>query len=112
MGSAEVGSGARDLQELGIRNTRATHWNFGVSRLIEEAIRRDEGLLAEDGALVVKTGQFTGRSPKDKYIVREPSTESSVDWGSVNQPMSEQQFDGLYEQMLAFWEGHELFVQD
>ncbi|HLJ15752.1 MAG TPA: phosphoenolpyruvate carboxykinase (ATP) [Bryobacteraceae bacterium] len=101
-----------DLREYGIRNIQSAYWNFETSRLIEEAILRGEGTLAEDGALVVRTGQFTGRSPKDKYIVQEPSTEETVNWGSVNQPMSEEQFDRLYERMLNFWEGHELFVQD
>ena len=64
------------------------------------------------GALVVRTGQFTGRSPKDKYIVREPGTETTVNWGSVNQPMTRSQFDGLFDRMLQFWEGQDVFVQD
>ena len=91
---------------------RTAHWNLGTAQLVEQAIERHEGELSSDGALVVRTGQFTGRSPKDKYIVREPGTESTVNWGSVNQPMTEAQFDGLFERMLQFWEGQDVFVQD
>ncbi len=79
---------------------------------MEKALQRHEGLLAEGGALAVRTGQFTGRSPKDKYVVREASTEATVDWGSVNQPMSEQIFDQIYDRLISSWEGGELFVQD
>jgi phosphoenolpyruvate carboxykinase (ATP) len=75
-------------------------------------MQRSEGVLARDGAFVVRTGQFTGRSPKDKYIVREEGTESTVQWGAVNQPLSERQFEGLYNRMLRFLEGRDVFVQD
>jgi len=88
------------------------HWNLEPAQLVEEALRRREGVLARQGALVVRTGEFTGRSPKDKYIVREASTEASVNWGAVNQPMSEEQFDGLFEKVVAFLEGREVFIQD
>lgn len=88
------------------------HWNLEPAQLVEEALRRDEGVLAEQGSLVVRTGEFTGRSPKDKYIVREESTETTVDWGAVNQPMSENQFDGLFRRVVSFLEGREVFIQD
>src|SRR5260370_1340491 len=64
------------------------------------------------GGFVVKTGRFTGRSPKDKYIVREPGTAGTVDWGDVNQPMSEQVFDQMYARLLHSLETEELFIQD
>ena len=102
-----------DLSEHGIHSLEAAHWNLGVSPLVEKAVQRHEGMLAANGAFVVRTGQFTGRSPKDKYIVREEGTESTVQWGSVNQPLTEEAFDQIYERMLKFWEGEkELFVQD
>jgi len=85
---------------------------MGPAQLVEKAIQRYEGMLDNGGALVVRTGQFTGRSPKDKYVVREAGTETTVDWGAVNQPMSEASFDGIYERILKFWEGEKLFVQD
>src|SRR5258708_34344360 len=101
-----------DLGQQGLGNLRTAYWNLGTAQLIEQRLEHREGALASGGALVVRTGQFTGRSPKDKYIVREPGTETTVDWGSVNQPMSEARFDALYQRMLAFWEGQDAFVQD
>jgi len=100
------------LIEHGIRNINIAYWNLGTSQLLEHAVRRHEGLFARGGAYVVRTGQFTGRSPKDKFIVRDASTESTVDWGPVNQPMSDSCFDRLYSKMLAYWQGHDLYVQD
>ncbi|MBX5493905.1 MAG: phosphoenolpyruvate carboxykinase (ATP) [Bryobacteraceae bacterium] len=100
------------LEEHGLRNLRAVHWNLGPARLVEEAIRRCEAVLAEGGPLVVRTGRFTGRSPKDKFIVREAGTENTVDWGPVNQPISEEQFEGLYQELLGYFQGKEVFVQD
>jgi phosphoenolpyruvate carboxykinase (ATP) len=88
------------------------HWNLEPAQLVEEALRRREGVLARQGALVVRTGEFTGRSPQDKYIVREASTEASVNWGTVNQPMSEEQFEGLFRKVVAFLESREVFIQD
>ncbi len=102
-----------DLSRHGIANVEIAYWNLGTAELVEKALQRHEGMLADNGALVVRTGQFTGRSPKDKYIVREPGTERTVDWGPVNQPMSEEVFDRIYDRMLKFWESEpELFVQD
>jgi phosphoenolpyruvate carboxykinase (ATP) len=100
------------LTEHGIRNWDVAYWNLGAAQLIERAIQRHEGVLAENGALVVQTGHFTGRSPKDKYIVRDSNTEQTVNWGPVNQPLTEGQFDRIYSRLVVFWQGRELFVQD
>jgi phosphoenolpyruvate carboxykinase (ATP) len=100
------------LHEHGISNINIAYWNLGTAQLLEHAVRRHEGLFASGGSYVVRTGQFTGRSPKDKFIVRDLTTESSVHWGAVNQPISEENFDRLYANMLAYWQGHDLFVQD
>ena len=113
MENAGIRPSRHDLSIHGIQNIEVAHWNLGTAQLVEKAIQRHEGLLSDGGAFVVRTGQFTGRSPKDKYIVREEGTEHSVDWGTVNQPMSEETFDDLYARLLKFWEGEEeLFVQD
>ena len=113
MENAGVRPSRHDLTIHGIQNIEVAHWNLGAAQLIEKAIQRHEGMLADGGAFVVRTGQFTGRSPKDKYIVREPGTEKTVEWGSVNQPMTEDVFDDLFARLLKFWEGEEeLFVQD
>jgi phosphoenolpyruvate carboxykinase (ATP) len=100
------------LNEHGIRNLNIAHWNLGTAQLLEHAIRRNEGLLTSGGAFGVNTGQFTGRSPKDKFIVRDGLTESSVHWGAVNQPMSPESFGRLYAKVLAFLQGREVFVED
>ena len=112
MHNAGIRPSRYDLGRHGLRNVQNAYWNLGTAQLIEKAIQRHEGMLASGGAFVVRTGQFTGRSPKDKYIVREPGTENTVNWGAVNQPMTEAQFDGLYDRMLNFWQGQDAFVQD
>ena len=101
-----------DLTSHNFRNLGNEYWNPAVAELYEQAMQRGEGLLAGTGSFVVRTGQFTGRSPKDKYIVRQPGTETTVNWGSVNQPMTERQFDGLHRRLLEFWKGKDAFVQD
>src|SRR5712692_4234186 len=99
------------LEQLGIRDLSGAFYDLGAEQLIEHAIHRREGLLADNGALVVRTGQFTGRSPSDKFVVRDEFTESAVNWGPVNQPISPEHFDGIYSKLLAFLQGKELFVQ-
>jgi phosphoenolpyruvate carboxykinase (ATP) len=101
-----------DLASHGIRNLNGAHWNLGTAELLEHAIRRKEGLLSSGGALSVNTGQFTGRSPKDKFLVRDELTESTVNWGAVNQPMSSENFGRLYAKVLAYLQGRDVFVQD
>jgi len=100
------------LIEHGLRDWGTAYWNLGPSQLIEHALQRREGVLADNGALVVRTGQFTGRSPKDKFVVRDEITESTVQWGAVNQPLSPAQFGRLHARMLEFWRGRDLYVQD
>lgn len=100
------------LELHGLHNINVAYWNLGTAQLVEHAIQRREGNLASGGALVVRTGQFTGRSPKDKFVVRDEITDSNIAWGAVNQPMSEAHFDRIYGRMLAFWQGHDVYVQD
>src|SRR5579863_494265 len=100
------------LEMHGLRNLNSAYWNLGTAQLLEHAIQRREGNLASGGSLVVRTGQFTGRSPKDKFIVRDEITDSTVQWGSVNQPMTAAHFDRLYARMQSFWQGREVYVQD
>ena len=72
-----------------------------MERLVEASLLAGEGKLAAGGALVVRTGQFTGRSPGDKFVVRDAVTESTVDWGNVNQPMAPERFASLLEKVQA-----------
>ena len=100
-----------DAQGFGTR--AELHWNLGTAPLVEEAVRRGEGILSKDGPLVVKTGPHTGRSAKDKFIVRDAGTESVVHWGDVNRPMSEAHFAALKADFLAHMGTKDtLFVQD
>jgi phosphoenolpyruvate carboxykinase (ATP) len=100
------------LEQNGVHNINIAYWNLGTAQLLEHAVQRHEGTFASGGSFVVRTGQFTGRSPKDKFIVRDELTDSTVQWGAVNQPMTEPQFNRLYAKVIAFWQGHDVYVQD
>ena len=100
------------LEQHGIHEAGTIYWNLSASTLYEEAIRRGEGRIARQGPLVVRTGQHTGRSPNDKYIVREPSCVDKVAWGKVNQPLEPDQFDRLYDRVTDYLQGKDLFVCD
>ena len=100
------------LDRHGIRNVARACWNLGAPQLYEEALRRGEGVLAEGGALVTRTGQHTGRSPNDRFIVEEPSSAGEILWGTVNRAISEAHFERLLDKMLAHLQGRDVFVQD
>lgn len=89
-----------------------THHNLHSGLLVEHAIRRGEGLLADNGALVAYTGKFTGRAPKDKFTVKDPVTADLVNWGATNQAFDADKFDALFERVVGSLRGKELFVQD
>src|SRR4051794_25611724 len=110
--NATIPTNPAGLAEHGIHNVTAAFWNLRAPQLIEHAVQRREGTLAANGALVVRTGQFTGRSPKDKFIVRDETTDHTVQWGPVNQPMSEAHFDRLSSRMAAFWQGQDVYGQN
>ena len=86
--------------------------NLSVAALMEESLRRGEARLSSTGALTAVTGQYTGRSPKDKFLVDDGETHARVDWGKTNQPLAAGQFDLLHADMAAFAAGRELFVFD
>lgn len=100
------------LEGHGITNVTRVYWNLGIPALYEEAVRRREALISADGPLVCRTGQHTGRSPNDKFIVREPSSDDHVWWSKVNRPIEASHFDAVHQRMLNYCEGKELFVQD
>ena len=101
-----------ELPEHGIRNSGPIEWNLAAAELVERSLARGEGILASNGSLAVRTGQFTGRSPNDKFIVHDENTGPRVNWGSVNRAMTEQQFDRLLAKVQAYAQGRDLFVQD
>jgi phosphoenolpyruvate carboxykinase (ATP) len=86
--------------------------NLSTAALYEAAVREGEGLIAADGPLVVSTGTHTGRSPKDKFIVREPSSEANVWWGDVNHPISEEHYDRLRGRLMAYLAERRVYSQD
>src|SRR5207302_8523848 len=100
------------LDRQGMHHLGTVHWNLSAPVLYEHAVRRGEGKLALGGSFSVSTGLFTGRTPRDKYIVEEPGTKDTVDWGKINQPVSPDQFASLHQRLLAYLQGRELFVQD
>ncbi len=100
------------LENHGIFNVNDVYWNLSTPALYEEAVRRREGLIAHLGSLVVRTGHHTGRSPNDKFIVREPSSEHHIWWGKVNRPFDPGRFDQIYARLLAYLQLKDIFVQD
>ncbi len=102
----------KELEQIGIRNIREVFYNYGTPALYEQVIRRREGLLAHLGPLVVRTGHHTGRSPNDKFIVREPGSEKNVWWGKVNKGMSGECAERIYFKMMAYIQGKDLYIED
>ena len=100
------------LENHGITNLRKAYWNLPTEALIEEATFRREARLTRLGAIVASTGKHTARSANDKFIVREPSTEGRIWWGEYNRPFNSQQYNDLFNRMLGFFQGRDLFVQD
>ncbi len=101
-----------DLSYLGLRNLGSVFHNLATPRLAEEAIRRREAWLAHLGPLVVRTGQYTGRSADDKFIVREPSSEAKIWWGKHNRPIEPEHYERLKIRLQAYLQGRDVFVQD
>ncbi|MFS0770987.1 phosphoenolpyruvate carboxykinase [Sphingomonas sp. 1P08PE] len=102
-----------DLQAQGIETRADLHWNMVTARLTETAVARGEGKLSADGPLVVETGQHTGRSAQDKFIVEDAETARTIWWGKSNKAMSPEQFAALKADFLhALRDKEDLFVQD
>lgn len=100
------------LDAQGLSNLRTVYWNLSTPGLYEEAIKRDEGIMAHLGPLVVRTGQFTGRSPNDKFIVDEPDVHEHIWWGKVNRPIAPDRFAELHRRMASYLQGKDVFVHD
>lgn len=100
-----------DLSSIGI-NVQRAKWNLSPAELIEESIKNGEGVLTNTGALMCDTGKFTGRSPKDRFIVEDDKTRDTVWWGDINIPISEEKFDQILDKMIKHLEDKEVYVRD
>lgn len=100
------------LSDLGMRNLNAVYRNLPVAELVEHALIRGEGLLAANGALCVETGKYTGRSPKDRFIVDEPNSFYEVEWNNSNRALSQDHFEQLYQKALSYVEERDLYIFD
>jgi len=100
------------LENQGLGNVGVANWNFSAPSLYTEALTRGEASLSEGGALVAITGQHTGRSANDKFIVEEDSSKENIWWGKVNKPFEQTKFAGLHQKMIDYLSGKEVFVQD
>jgi len=100
------------VAQLGLSNVEMAFWNLHPSELVEETILRGEGVLTDVGALAIDTGEFTGRSPKDKFVVVDDNTKDSVWWGDVNNRFDSAKFDILHNRMLAYLSGKEVWIRD
>lgn len=101
-----------ELETTRLRNVGQVYRNLSVPVLIEHALARGEGQLAENGALCVETGQYTGRSPRDRFIVDEPLTRHEIDWNGFNVPISEDAFERLYQRVVSYVQGRDLYIFD
>lgn len=101
-----------DLNSIGLSNLRNEFWNLSPAELIEDCILSGEGMLTDTGALAIETGNFTGRSPKDRFIVKDEITTDAVWWGDVNIPFQPAKFNSLFAKMKLFLEGKDVYVRD
>lgn len=101
-----------DLKSLGLDRVANAYWNLTPAELVEESIMLGMGSLTSSGALSIDTGEFTGRSPQDRFIVEDDVTRNTVWWGNINKPFDPQKFDDLYNRMAAYLTGRDVYVRD
>ena len=101
-----------DLDRHGLRNLNMAYWNLTTPALVERIVTRREGILAHEGAIVARTGQHTGRSPNDKFLVCCQEDNENIWWGKVNKPLEVEKFNRLYDHMRSYFQGRDVFVQD
>jgi phosphoenolpyruvate carboxykinase (ATP) len=111
MAQSGVFNSANPVESFGFKNLKNVYYNLTAPKLYEESLRRNESVLAAGGALVAETGLHTGRSAKDKFVVRDETTEKTV-WWDNNGAITPANFDALYADFIAHAEGKDLFVQD
>lgn len=95
-----------------LKKTKKTYWNLNTATLYEEAITRKEGLTSQYGPIVINTSPYTGRSPKDRFIVKDSVSSEKVSWGKINQPFDEAKFGSLKIKVLEYLQTKDLFIKD
>lgn len=100
------------IADLGLGHVENAYWNLQPSELVEESILLGEGVLTDTGALAIDTGEFTGRSPADRFIVKDSITENTVWWGNINKPFDSGKFDALFNRAAAYLAGRDVYVRD
>lgn len=100
------------LAELGLHSTKPVHYQQTPQELVEQCVAREMGVLNDTGALCINTGEFTGRSPKDKFTIKDAITENTVHWNEFNIPMEPKYFDIIYDKMMKHMGNSELWVRD
>ncbi|MGZ6316868.1 MAG: phosphoenolpyruvate carboxykinase, partial [Anaerolineales bacterium] len=110
--TARVRKADYNLSNHGVGNLRLAYWNLPTEALYEEAVFRGEGVTTAGGPFVVNTGKHTARSANDKFVVREAASEGHIWWGQYNRPFAATKFEALYDRMLGYLEGRDVFVQD
>jgi phosphoenolpyruvate carboxykinase (ATP) len=100
------------LAKMALAHIGEVHWQLSPAALVEEAIRQKEGVLSQEGALLCDTGKFTGRSPRDRFIVKDEKTRDTIWWGPVNTPLAPERFDALYQRIAQFLKKKKVYIRD
>ena len=110
---AETGTKALNakISDLGIKNT-TTHWNLSSDELSKISLKKGQARTTSSGAITVNTGEFTGRSPLDRFIVKDNETKDSIWWGEINMPFDEDKFTNLHNKIIKYLENKEIYVRD
>ncbi|MFT5780522.1 MAG: phosphoenolpyruvate carboxykinase (ATP) [Crocinitomicaceae bacterium] len=108
----KIGNNANLNDSIGLTNLGNQFWNLTPSELIEDTIIHGQGMLTDTGAIAIETGEFTGRSPKDRFVVCDENTEDSVWWGDINLKFTPEKFRALYNRMKAYMNGKDVYVRD
>ena len=106
------GSNTNLKEDIGLGNLGNVFWNMSPAELVEDTILLGEGVMTDSGAIAVNTGEYTGRSPEDRFIVCDEKTENSVWWGKINKKFDPEKFDALYNRMKAYLTGKDVYVKD
>ena len=101
----------RDLEKYGLKNTKA-HWNLSPEKLQQITVEKGMGVESDNGTLAINTGKFTGRSPKDRFLVKDDYTKDKIWWGRINKPISPENFDRLRNEIITYLSGKEVYVRD